>query len=144
MIKSIIKRDGRVVLYDEGKIASAILKAMEAAQEGDASQAAAVANAVEAALEERCGAQPPQIEQIQDEVESQLMQMGFDNAAKTYILYRASRTRVHEMNTRLMKVFDELTHADATASDMKRSNANIDADTPMGTMLQYGSEAAKD
>ena len=41
MIKSIIKRDGRVVLYDEGKIASAILKAMEAAQEGDASQAAA-------------------------------------------------------------------------------------------------------
>ena len=144
MIKSIIKRDGRVVLYDEGKIASAILKAMEAAQEGDASQAAAVANAVEAALEERCGAQPPQIEQIQDEVESQLMQMGFDNAAKKYILYRASRTRVREMNTRLMKGFDELTHADATASDMKRSNANIDGDTPMGTMLQYGSEAAKD
>ena len=144
MIKSIIKRDGRVVLYDEGKIASAILKAMEAAQEGDASQAAAVANAVEAALEERCGAQQPQIEQIQDEVESQLMQMGFDNAAKKYILYRASRTRVREMNTRLMKVFDELTHADATASDMKRSNANIDGDTPMGTMLQYGSEAAKD
>ena len=144
MIKSIIKRDGRVVLYDEGKIASAILKAMEAAQEGDASQAAAVANAVEVALEERCGAQPPQIEQIQDEVESQLMQMGFDNAAKKYILYRASRTRVREMNTRLMKVFDELTHADATASDMKRSNANIDGDTPMGTMLQYGSEAAKD
>ena len=144
MIKSIIKRDGRVVLYDEGKIASAILKAMEAAQEGDASQAAAVANAVEAALEERCGAQPPQIEQIQDEVESQLMQMGFDNAAKKYILYRASRTRVREMNTRLMKVFDELTHADATASDMKRSKANIDGDTPMGTMLQYGSEAAKD
>ena len=144
MIKSIITRDGRVVLYDEGKIASAILKAMEAAQEGDASQAAAVANAVEAALEERCGAQPPQIEQIQDEVESQLMQMGFDNAAKKYILYRASRTRVREMNTRLMKVFDELTHADATASDMKRSNANIDGDTPMGTMLQYGSEAAKD
>lgn len=131
-------------MYDEGKIASAILKAMEAAQEGDASQAAAVANAVEAALEERCGAQPPQIEQIQDEVESQLMQMGFDNAAKKYILYRASRTRVREMNTRLMKVFDELTHADATASDMKRSNANIDGDTPMGTMLQYGSEAAKD
>ena len=101
-------------------------------------------DALEAALEERCGAQPPQIEQIQDEVESQLMQMGFDNAAKKYILYRASRTRVREMNTRLMKVFDELTHADATASDMKRSNANIDGDTPMGTMLQYGSEAAKD
>lgn len=144
MIKSIIKRDGRIVLYDAGKIASAILKAMEAAQEGDAAQAAAVANAVEQALEARCGAQPPQIEQIQDEVETQLMEKGFDAAAKKYILYRASRTRVREMNTHLMKVFDELTHADATNSDMKRSNANVDGDTPMGTMLQYGSEAAKD
>lgn len=144
MIKSIIKRDGRMVLYDESKIASAILRAMEAAQEGDAARAADVANAVEAALERRGGEEPPKIEQIQDEVENQLMHMGFDAAAKKFILYRASRTRVREMNTHLMKVFDELTHADATDSDIKRSNANIDGDTPMGTMLQYGSEAAKD
>ena len=46
MIKSIMKRDGRVVLYDESKIASAILKALEAAREGDASVAAQVANSV--------------------------------------------------------------------------------------------------
>ena len=144
MIKSIIKRDGRMVLYDESKIASAILRAMEAAQEGDAAQAAAVANAVESALEQQGGEEPPKIEQIQDMVENQLMHMGFDAAAKKFILYRASRTRVREMNTHLMKVFDELTHADATDSDIKRSNANIDGDTPMGTMLQYGSEAAKD
>ena len=51
MIKSIMKRDGRVVLYDESKIASAILKALEAAREGDASVAAQVANSVEARLE---------------------------------------------------------------------------------------------
>lgn len=144
MIRSIIKRDGRSVLYDESKIASAILRAMEAASDGGAQEAADVANAVEAALEKACGAQPPQIEQIQDEVESQLMKKGFDSAAKKFILYRASRTRVREMNTNLMKVFDELTRADAIDSDMKRSNANIDGDTPMGTMLQYGSEAAKD
>ena len=144
MIRSIIKRDGRMVLYDESKIASAILRAMEAAQEGDAAKAAAVANAVESALEQQGGEEPPKIEQIQDEVENQLMHMGFDAAAKKFILYRASRTRVREMNTHLMKVFDELTHADATDSDIKRSNANIDGDTPMGTMLQYGSEAAKD
>lgn len=50
MIKSIMKRDGRVVLYDESKIASAILKALEAAREGDASVAAQVANSVEARL----------------------------------------------------------------------------------------------
>lgn len=144
MITSIVKRDGRMVLYDESKIASAILRAMEAAQEGDAAKAAAVANAVKTALEQRGGEEAPKIEEIQDEVESQLMHMGFDAAAKKFILYRASRTRVREMNTHLMKVFDELTHADATDSDIKRSNANIDGDTPMGTMLQYGSEAAKD
>jgi len=144
MIRSIIKRDGRSVLYDEGKIASAVLRAMEAAGDGGAQEAADVANAVEAALEDVCGTQPPQIEQIQDEVENQLMHKGFESAAKKFILYRASRTRVREMNTHLMKVFDELTRADAIDSDIKRSNANIDGDTPMGTMLQYGSEAAKD
>ena len=144
MIKSIQKRDGRVVLYDEAKIAGAILKAMEAAGEGDAAAAAKVANAVEASLEALCGAQPPQIEQIQDQVEKELMAADYEKAAKKYILYRASRTRVREMNTRLMKVFDELTHVDASKSDIKRDNANIDGDTAMGTMLKYGSEAAKD
>ena len=144
MIKSIKKRDGRVVLYNEEKIAEAILKAMEAAGEGDASDAAGVANSVEASLETLCGTTPPTIEQIQDQVEKDLMSAGFENAAKQYILYRASRTRVREMNTHLMKVFDELTNVDATKSDLKRDNANIDGDTAMGTMLKYGSEAAKD
>jgi ribonucleoside-triphosphate reductase len=144
MIKSIQKRDGRVVLYDERKIAAAILKAMEASGEGNAADAALVANKVEAALEARFGDNPPQIERIQDQVEKELMNAGFEEAAKQYILYRASRTRVREMNTRLMKVFDELTNVDATESDLKRDNANIDGDTAMGTMLKYGSEAAKD
>ena len=144
MIKSIKKRDGRVVLYDEEKIANAILKAMQASGEGDASDAAGVANSVEASLEQLCGSNPPTIEQIQDQVEKDLMSAGFEETAKQYILYRASRTRVREMNTHLMKVFDELTNVDAKKSDLKRDNANIDGDTAMGTMLKYGSEAAKD
>ena len=144
MIKSIKKRDGRVVLYNEDKIAQAILKAMQASGEGDASDAARVANSVEASLEKLCGTNPPTIEQIQDQVEKDLMSAGFEETAKQYILYRAGRTRVREMNTRLMKVFDELTNVDATKSDLKRDNANIDGDTAMGTMLKYGSEAAKD
>jgi len=144
MIKSIQKRDGRVALYDERKIAAAILKAMEAAGEGDASDAAMVANKVEEALESAFCANPPQIEKIQDQVEKELMNAGFEEAAKRYILYRASRTRVREMNTSLMKIFDELTNVDATESDLKRDNANIDGDTAMGTMLKYGSEAARD
>ena len=144
MIKSIKKRDGRIVLYNEDKIAQAILKAMQASGEGDASDAAGVANSVEASLEKLCGTNPPTIEQIQDQVEKDLMSAGFEETAKKYILYRAGRTRVREMNTRLMKVFDELTNVDATKSDLKRDNANIDGDTAMGTMLKYGSEAAKD
>ena len=61
MIRSIIKRDGRVVLYDESKIAAAILKAMEAAGEGNATDAANVANDVQSKLERLPEDMPPQI-----------------------------------------------------------------------------------
>lgn len=96
MIKSIVKRDGRVVLYDASKIASAVLRCLQAAGQGDATVAANVANAVEEALEKECGNEPPQIEQIQDAVEQELMHAGMEEAAKQYILYRAERTRIRE------------------------------------------------
>ena len=47
------------------------------------------------------------------------------------------------MNTRLMKIFEDITFKDAVDSDIKRENANIDGDTAMGTMLKFGSEGAK-
>ncbi len=143
MIRSVIKRDGRVVLYDEAKIAAAILKAMEAAHEGDATDAARIANEVAGLLETENAALPPQIEHIQDAVEHRLMHSGFENAAKKYILYRANRTRIREANTSLMKAIDEITNVDARASDMKRDNANIDGNTAMGSMLQIGTAGAK-
>ena len=143
MIKSVIKRDGRVVLYDESKIASAVLKALEAAGEGDAAEAARVANKVARHLELGCGDESPQIEQIQDAVETGLMECGHDEAAKKYILYRANRTRIREANTSLMKTIDEITNVDARISDMKRDNANIDGNTAMGSMLQIGTAGAK-
>jgi ribonucleoside-triphosphate reductase len=136
MIHSIIKRDGRVVLYDQNKIASAVLRSMEAAQEGDASDAARIANDVQRDLEHRFPSQAPNIEAIQDAVERQLMNHGFSSAAKAYILYRANRTRAREASTTLMKTIDEITNIDARASDMKRDNANIDGNTAMGSMLQ--------
>ncbi len=142
MIKSITKRDGRVVLYDQTKIAQAILKAMTASLEGDASDAADVANKVQVALEEGTGS-APQIEFIQDMVERELMNAGFTETAKAYILYRANRTRARETNTSLMKTIDEITKADARLSDIKRDNANIDGNTSMGTMLQIGAACAK-
>ena len=143
MIQSIIKRDGRVVLYDQTKIAAAILRALEASREGDASDAARIANDVQRELENRFTSQSPNIEAIQDTVERQLMNHGFSSAAKAYILYRANRTRAREANTSLMKTIDEITNIDARISDMKRDNANIDGNTAMGSMLQIGSAGAK-
>ena len=143
MIQSITKRDGRVVLYDQNKIASAILRALEAAQDGNAADAARIANDVQRELENRFGSQSPDIEAIQDTVERQLMNHGFNSAAKAYILYRANRTRAREASTSLMKTIDEITNIDARISDMKRDNANIDGNTAMGSMLQIGSAGAK-
>ena len=143
MIQSIIKRDGRVVLYEQNKIAAAILRALEASREGDASDAARIANDVQRELESRFASQSPNIEAIQDTVERQLMNHGFSSAAKAYILYRANRTRAREANTSLMKTIDEITNIDARISDMKRDNANIDGNTAMGSMLQIGSAGAK-
>lgn len=142
MIRSIVKRDGRVVLYDESKIASAILKAMEATGTGNAVDAAKVANDVQAELE-KLPEDMPQIEQVQDTVERELMRNGFDDAAKSFILYRARRTHIREANTSLMKTIDEITNVDARESDMKRDNANIDGNTSMGSMLQIGAAGAK-
>ena len=143
MIQSIIKRDGRVVLYDQNKIAAAILRSLEASGEGNAADAARVANDVQRDLESKFAAQAPNIEAIQDTVERQLMNHGFSAAAKAYILYRANRTRAREANTSLMKTIDEITNIDARISDMKRDNANIDGNTAMGSMLQIGSAGAK-
>ena len=143
MIHSIIKRDGRVVLYDQNKIAAAILKAMEVSGEGNAADAARVANDVQRELENRFTADSPNIEVIQDTVEQQLMNHGFNAAAKAYILYRANRTRAREAGTSLMKTIDEITNIDARISDMKRDNANIDGNTAMGSMLQIGAAGAK-
>ena len=142
MVKSIVKRDGRVVLYDESKITAAILKSLKAAGEGDAEQASLVARAVGRRLE-ALPQENPRIEEIQDIAEQELMHAGFENAAKQYILYRAERTRIREAKTSLMHAIDEITNVDARQSDMKRDNANIDGNTAMGSMLQIGTAGAK-
>ena len=72
------------------------------------------------------------------------MDNGYAMVSKKYILYRAQRSRAREMNTNLMRIYNEITFADAEDSDLKRDNANVDGDTAMGTMLKYGSEGAKE
>ncbi len=144
MLNGIIKRDGRVVMYDIGKIKMAVLKAMEADGHADFEKADEVARSVERHFLDKGANVTPTVEEIQDQVEIELMKAGLDSVAKRYILYRASRNNIRERNTSLMKIFDEITFSDALNSDVKRENANIDGDTPMGTMLKYGSEGAKD
>ena len=85
----------------------------------------------------------PTVEGVQDLVEETLIESGFVQTAKSYILYRAERNRVRDVNSRLIQTLKDITFSKASDSDMKRENANIDADTAMGTMLKYGSESAK-
>lgn len=85
----------------------------------------------------------PSVEEVQDMVEKVLIEGGHSKTAKAYILYRAERTRAREMDSKLMKIYEDLTFKSAGECDIKRENANIDGDTAMGTMLKYGSEGAK-
>ena len=143
MITTIKKRDGRTAYFDINKIASAINKSFGATT-GTKDNATCLSLAGEVAtILESAGIETPTVEQIQDNVESVLISHGYVNTAKSYILYRAERTRVRDMNTRLMKTFEDITYSDAKESDIKRENANIDGNTPMGAMLKYGSEGAK-
>ncbi len=143
MITTIKKRDGRTVHFDINKIASAIEKAFEATV-GKKDYAICLNLAQEVSNKfEAEGITSPTVEQIQDSVERVLIDHGYVRTAKAYILYRAERTRVRNMNDRLMKTFEDITYKDATDSDIKRENANIDGNTAMGSMLKYGSEGAK-
>ena len=142
-IEKLKKRDGRLVSFDKEKIASAIAKAFEATYKpGQEDVAKALAEEVLSILEVE-GAAAPEVEHIQDLVEKVLMDNGYIQTAKAYILYRNERSRVREMNTRLMKTYEDITFSDAVDSDVKRENANINGDTAMGSMLKYGSEGAK-
>jgi ribonucleoside-triphosphate reductase len=143
MITKVIKRDGRSVDYNGEKIAQAILKAMGASKFGTIEDARRIEKAVYDDLKMATRKDAPKIEEIQDNVERQLMLFGFNDVAKQYILYRANRSRIREANTKLMKTIDEITTVDARVSDMKRDNANIDGNTPMGSMLQIGTAGAK-
>lgn len=143
MITKIRKRDGREVPFNIEKIANAIFKAAQAAGGQDYDLALRLAEEVTIQLNEKYEDQVPGVEDIQDVVEKTLIENGHARTAKEYILYRAERNRVREMNTRLMKVYEDLTFKRAEDVDIKRENANIDGNTAMGTMLKYGSEGAK-
>ncbi len=142
-IQRMQKRDGRVVRFDPEKIAVAINKAFAATYKPDEEETARkLAEEVVSILEVE-GTEIPDVEHVQDIVERVLMDSGYVQTAKAYILYRNERSRAREMNSRLMKVYEDITFSESAESDVKRENANINADTAMGSMLKYGSEGAK-
>lgn len=143
MITRIIKRDGRQAPFNIEKITNAIFKAAQAVGGNDYKEAEELSFKVCEYVEKQIGEKIPTVEQVQDAVEKVLLETGHAATAKIYILYRAERTRIREMNTKLMKVYEDLTFKSAKDNDIKRENANIDGDTAMGTMLKYGSEGAK-
>ena len=143
MLTMITKRDGRQVAFSVEKIANAIFKAARAVGGQDYDLAMSLSDIVCQRLAETIIGRMPTVEEVQDTVEKVLIEEGHTRTAKAYILYRAERTRAREMNTRLMKIYEDLTFKDALDCDIKRENANIDGDTAMGTMLKYGSEGAK-
>lgn len=143
MITMIKKRDGRQVPFNIEKIAGAIYKAAQSVGGKDYNEAMQLADDVCQKLSESIIGRNPSVEEVQDMVERILIEEGHTKTAKAYILYRADRTRQREMNSTLMKIYENLTFSSAADCDIKRENANIDGDTAMGTMLKYGSEGAK-
>ena len=144
MITQIIKRDGRVADFDVQKIEKAIIKAMNAIGKEELDHCKKLSKLVEVEIEAKFVDNVPDVEGIQDIVEEVLMQNGYKDVAKEYILYRAKRSKVRDMKTSLMRIYDEINTKEAEESDCKRENANVDGDTAMGTMLKFGSEGAKD
>ena len=106
MLNVILKRDGRTVPFDADKITAAIMKAFEASNSAKSLKAAEeITREVISDLERSENVDDvPTVEQIQDMVERVLIENGFVRTAKSYILYRAERSRIREMNTRLMRV----------------------------------------
>ena len=139
--ETIKKRNGTPVPFDVNKIRSAIHKANEAAQI-EAIAPVQFEKLVDEVVESIPEGQVPDVEQVQDLVEEKLIANGFAKTAKAYILYRAEHTKVRKTEADLVNIYRELTFTSAADADIKRENANIDADTSMGTMLKYGSEGA--
>lgn len=145
MIKSIKKRDGRVVDFNKEKITRAIFKAATSVGGNDYDMAERISDKVVTYLYKNYPVDTcPTVEQIQDIVEKVLIETGHAKTAKEYILYRSERTRARESNTRLMKTYEGITFQDAEENNLMRENANVNGNTAMGAMLKYGSEGAKE
>ena len=135
MIQTVVKRDGRVVGYNEEKIKAAIRKAMLHTELGeDESLINKITDRIGFSGHERMT-----VEEIQDMVELELMSSPRKEVAKRYIAYRDQRSIARRAKTRDM--FNEI--IEAKNNDITRENANMNTDSPAGMMMKFASETTK-
>ncbi len=149
MVEFVKKRDGRVIPFNEDRITRAIFLAATnvAEREGivpDYKLSEQLTQEVIKFLNHRYSESVPSVEDIQDSVVKVLIETGHAKTSEEYIIYRTERSRIRNSKTRLMKAIEEITFEDAEDADIKRENANINGNTAMGTMLQYGSTVSKE
>lgn len=147
MITQIIKRDGRKVTFEPQKIYDVLSKAETAAGKGKCNCERLSPTFIERVikeLHEQFHEEPPTVEEVQDLLVAFLIQNGYVDISQAYIRYRFERTQYRDKKTKLMQTIDELTSSDAKDSDLKRDNANVNGNTAMGQMLQYGSAVSKE
>ena len=135
MIQTIIKRDGRVVGYNEEKIKAAIRKAMLATELGEDEN---LINKITDRIT-MTGKDQMTVEEIQDRVELELMKSPRKEVAKRYIAYRDQRSIARRAKTR--DIFLEI--IEAKNNDITRENANMNTDSPAGMMMKFASETTK-
>ena len=140
-MKTIIKRDGRLVPFNREKIVAAILKAfgaVSAVDEYAETKAENIASYIEDKVNERDTSYS--VEEIQDLVEQGLMSLKHKDVAKAYILYREERNKVRQGKTALMKLIGKK----IDASDVQNQNANMDEHSFGGRMGEARNELMKD
>lgn len=139
---TVIKRDGSEEDFDVEKVSASIMGAAMDVGGEDIDLADRLANDVLDILEAN-EVETIDSSELQKLVEKTLIEDGHASTAREYILKAADRSRMREMDTALIKQMEEITFSSEADSEVKRENANIDSSTAMGTMLKYGSEAAK-
>ena len=135
MIQTVVKRDGRIVGFNEQKIMAAIRKAMLHTDKGEDS------TLIEQITDHVAyrGKSQMSVEAIQDAVELELMKSARKDVAQRYIAYRNQRSIARKAKTR--DVFMSIVNA--KNNDITRENANMNADTPAGMMMKFASETTK-
>ena len=135
MIQTVVKRDGRIVGFNEQKIMAAIRKAMMHTEKGEDDAL------VQKITDHICihGKSQMTVEKIQDSVEMELMKSARKDVAQKYIAYRNQRSIARKAKTR--DVFMEIVNI--KNNDVTRENANMNADTPAGMMMKFASETTK-